>query len=174
MRRFFALRTLVVLLIFSAAFQGCKKDEDPLPIELQSVLLAGVKGQSKSWRITKIEGREATEPFGEFQLDNCFLDNVFTFSNNAGQVYESREGLSKCDSSDPDLIERGSWFLTFDGQLVIISANEVYSDNGLFGFFGLPFPANIESLTEEEFVMDIILTEGEFGAFTYRLTFERI
>lgn len=162
------LSPVLLLAMVALFFQSCSKEEDPLPIEVQSKLLAGDKGQSKTWRLTLAEGKEGVGNYQQFNLGACFLDNTYTFSNDPIQSYLGREGPTKCDPSDPNIIERGSWLLTLDAKLVVISANEVYSDNGLFSLF--PFPAKVITLTNSELVIEMDLVFDD-GPFSYRFTF---
>ena len=144
---------------------GCSKD-DPLPIEKQTKLLAGVGGQSKTWLLV---GGSIVDNQGTLDLSTliaCFLDNEYIFSNTAAQAYSCTEGATKCDPADPQNIESGTWFLSIDGKSFSITVDLVGSPNSsLFSYF--PFTADVQTLTDTDMTLYM---EGDFGGSLVKVT----
>ncbi|MBN8575597.1 MAG: lipocalin family protein [Cyclobacteriaceae bacterium] len=151
---------------------SCKKDEDPEPAyEVQSRLLAGAKGSSKTWKLSS-----ASVTYGsnteDFEFSACFLDNRYKFTNNASQDYEASEGATKCNSTDPTIVESGHWSFTQDGGILIVLAYDYTNSDGvLFAYFTRP--ATVVELTDTSLRIDIeVEYEGDLE--TYHINFEAI
>jgi len=160
----------LVVLMFSLLLISCGEDDpQPLQSEVQAVLLAGVKGSSKTWRVTEIDYQRGTTPVQNYTFDPCFLDNVFTFKNNDAQDYEATEGATKCDSTDPDVIESGVWTFTTDGKMIIVLPdNLTYSYNVLFAF--LTYPSTVVELTDTSLKIRMSLVDDGINE-VYNVTF---
>ena len=157
------LLTLVALL---GIFIGCKEDDpEPLAIEKMTVMLAGKKGESKTW---KLESGSLSVNGGANQTLNfvaCFTDNLYEFSNNDSQDYE---GASKCETTDPTITEYGNWALTFEGELIIFAAIDILSNNFSFG----NLTCEIVTLTAEELSISFEFEDNEGDNLEYTLGFE--
>ena len=95
-------------------------------------LLAG--DESKGWAIQSftVNGEDQLKGF-----EPCRLDNIdFYFRN---QVFESNEGLTRCNTNDPAILRRGKWSLNSDSITV-----EVKMGTDLFSLI-------IVELTEDTF-----------------------
>jgi hypothetical protein len=154
------LAAAVVALLFS-----CSKESTPSAAETNSVLLAGAKGGTKSWKIDSLlfsKNGAAKQLAG---LYGCQLDDVYKFSNNDHQDFEHNEGLSKCASTDSTLVENVSWALTSNGKNIEFGL-EIFSQNYILTNLG---PGTINSLTDKH--MELMFTQY-LGANTYVLYFE--
>jgi hypothetical protein len=164
------------LLIVGAFLCACKK-EDPKPsvIAIDTNLLAGESGGSKTWLLTSITTVSFTGQTGSVSLTSCITDNLYKFSNNGDQTYEVTEGGTKCIPSDPDVIESGNWALSPDGKVVMILSNSISNQSStVFSFEGLAFPAEVLNLTDSTFQiqMNYTLTQGAVSQIsTYTLSF---
>lgn len=149
------------LLIGIALFNsGCKEDEPvPLQAEVKGKLLAGEKGQSKNWKLISGTIQVSGGAIQNLQLDPCFIDNIFKFTNNDSQDYEATEGTTKCDPADPNVIERGNWALSLDGNIIIVLSDEIYSFNGLFSFYSWPIPGKVSELTDTSLKIEMIIKD---------------
>jgi hypothetical protein len=183
--------TPVAIALFSLlALVGCKKDDPaPLEAEVRGKLLAGEKDASKNWRLIGVTVSTPSTPAQSRTLFGCFADNVYTFSNNASQDYQSAEGASKCGTNSPDIIEKGNWTFTIDGLIVNIAVDETYSTLGLFSSelvfdtddagnttvdnIGYPYPASVVNLTETGLTLEMNRTVGT-DKLKYTLTFTAI
>jgi hypothetical protein len=95
-----------LVLVFS-----CKKNETTVTPKSNTEYLASTS--SKSWKNTKAQATTqgltidlvATQP-------TCVVDNVLTFSTN--KTYEIREGATKCNAADPDLVLKANWSFSAD------------------------------------------------------------
>lgn len=95
-----------LVLVFS-----CKKNETTVTPKSNTEYLASTI--SKSWKNTKAQATTqgltidlvATQP-------TCVVDNVLTFSTN--KTYEIREGATKCNAADPDLVLKANWSFSAD------------------------------------------------------------
>lgn len=141
---------LLSLVLLLAIMHGCREDEPiPTDAESQAMLLAGKKGASKTWKLVGGTAQEEDELPQSFVFQDCLLDNTFIFRNNSIQSYDNNEGASKCNSSDPEIIENGNWAFTANGKIVIVVANEInIFSQSIFGRLSLP--GNIVNFTETE------------------------
>ncbi len=149
----------LLLLAISVVFTSCKEDDpEPLKAETQAVLLAGEKGSSKTWKL--VSGSQQVNAASEVQItfDPCQLDDLFKFTNNDAQDYEMRGGTIKCDDTDPDLLEEGTWAFTLDGSMVVILSNRT-AISGLFNFYALPFPAEVLALSDTSMSLRLVIID---------------
>lgn len=99
------MKKLIFITAFTAlvcaVLLSCKKNKDE---DSRMKLMT-----ERTWRLTMYEYREnTTDPWDvEVLTDPCELDNIFSFLS-AG-TYTVTEGPTKCDPSDPDLIDSGTW-----------------------------------------------------------------
>jgi len=128
-----AIRKSIILFAIVLIIASCTKKETSPPTvgESNSLLLAGTKGASKSWKIASISQSEnggtpqsvtpatSTNPTG---IPICEADNIFMFSYNTAQGYQQTEGATTCTSGDPSTIESGSWAFTDDGKTLLIDS----------------------------------------------------
>src|SRR5688572_5641294 len=115
-------RTLMILSIICGLLVSCEDEErDPFPFEKQTELLAGKKGESKTWLLESLHVNGSLAP-----IDDCDKDNVHTFYNDDSQRYTITSGAQKCDGADPELLEEGSWMFTTAGKTMIISGSKIF------------------------------------------------
>ena len=132
------MKKSTILLLFAAliitGLGSCKKDNKS-KFELLT---------DKSWRIISSELSENGGPFIDSYpaADDCEKDNFIVFK--ANNDYESNEGNTKCDPSDPQ-IEVGYWDLQnnetefmMDGQVSVIEKldKNTFIFSGTFDLFG--------------------------------------
>lgn len=147
---------LAALLFFSSC-----QDDEVLPAEAKAKLLAGNPGASKTWKLIngtiQVNGLDVVER----DIDPCQLDDLFKFTNNGDQTYELRGSFLKCNEDDDELLETGNWAFTLDGSMVIILSDKT-SFTGLFNYWNMPFPAEVISLTENDFkIRMVVLDDGD-------------
>lgn len=105
--------------IFLLLVAGCKTKDSIQQANIEPAehkeridwLLAG--DDFKVWAV------ESFSINGEDKLKDmmpCQLDNVDCYYRN--QIYESREGNSRCNETDPELISRGKWTLNADSTAI--------------------------------------------------------
>jgi hypothetical protein len=102
---------LSTFLIGLVSVFSCKKNETTVTPKSNTEYLASTI--SKSWKNTKAQATTqgltidlvATQP-------TCVVDNVLTFSTN--KTYEIREGATKCNAADPDLVLKANWSFSAD------------------------------------------------------------
>jgi len=180
------------LLAVVLVFNSCKDDPEPWQAEVLGKFLAGEKDQSKTWKLIDLTFQHPGEGAQSLPLTNAgyapFADNIYTFSNNDSQDYESTEGASKYDPTDPNSIEKGNWSISLEGLFINISVDETLGYNGLFSpdaFFAVtdqdgnivgvsrptyPYPWLVVSLTAESMVLEANANSGN-GTSKYTLTF---
>jgi len=160
--------TLLLCILFLI---GCGDDPDPKVLK-NTNLLAGKKGESKSWIMTSFVIREGSSSEDIFVgVDACLADNIFTFSNSDNQEFEQTEGSAKCDGADPSLIESGSWYLTSNGLTVtvIVFGNDVNNgDAALFVYF--PVAWSVTELSGSALVIEYVDDDD----IVYTITFEEV
>lgn len=156
----------LIVYIGMVTLSSCKEDDPEPQYEIKARLLAGEKGSSKSWSLTS-----ATVTYDgdteSFNFEACFLDNIYKFMRNATQDYEAREGLTKCETEDPAIVESGTWSFTADGTILIVLANDIEgSDAVLFSYF--LHPATVTELTEDSMKLEIVLDfDGEIETYNF-------
>lgn len=106
-----SLNSLLLFLAISLLFAGCKKDKDAEPDNLP----VGI-----TWKITQLV---ITTNLGSVDqiptTATCDADDIFRFRDDATYVRE--EGASKCNASDPQIVDQGTWSkdgntFTWDGD----------------------------------------------------------
>jgi len=184
------LFNLVVLATFfgSLIFSCKKSDPAPLGAQVNAKFLAGEPGKSKSWKLRELNVQKNSDPAITATLQGCFLDNLFTFTNNDSQDYAATEGTSKCYPSDPDGIESGTWAFTLDGLTLNVEVDNTQTPNGLFSseifvdqdstgaITGIytggytPFPAFVKKIDDNNLVLEVNRVSGT-DTYKYTLTF---
>ena len=188
--KYFLPKILIVLFVIAAS---CKKDDPtPLGAQVNAKLLAGDAGKSKSWKVVTI-GYASGSTSTNLQLNSCFTDNVYTFSNNAAQDYQAFEGSTKpgttsCVAASNESIEKGTWAFTLDGIIINIGVDEISSYNGLFSPDAIvgaidsttnepygytvtyPYPGTVVKLTADAMILEMNNLYGT-TATKYTLTF---
>lgn len=166
------LSRIVLLIVAVAVFESCKKDDpQPTAYESQAKLLAGDKGQTKTWKLVSQTQQSNGGAITTATLPTCFADNNYIFSNNDKQDYSSNEGVSKCDATDPTITESGTWSFTADGKMVIVLTNTytTQSPNSPAGLYiRFPFPAVVNTLTDTSMVTKMTIVED---GISYLITF---
>ena len=183
----------VAIVIFTLlALSSCKKDDPaPLEAEVRGKLLAGEVDASKNWRLLGITVVTGSNPATALNYPACFLDNVYTFFNNASQDYQSADGTAQCLTTDTNPLEKGNWAFTIDGLIVNIIVDETNSQWGLFSSEilvfgdpdgnitniiteGFPYPASVVNLTETSLTLEMNRVDLNKDKYKYTLTFTAI
>jgi len=103
------LGAVLMAALLGTAFTGCSKDDDNGSNKSKKELMT-----QKTWKLVKHTMNTVDVTNQLYQ--SCELDNVYTFS--ASGNYTITEGTTKCNSSDPDLVDGGAWALrTNDTQI---------------------------------------------------------
>ena len=143
----FALATAILAcLLFS-----CSKDDDDDAPSNTSLLTKA------DWKWINVELDTATGVYFSYlpYLEACDKDDITTFKSDF--TYKVVEGASKCDTGDPDEVERGTWQFSSDEKILILSVQS--PTTGTYTF-------NVESLTETSLVTTMV--DGQFRSrFTY-------
>src|SRR5690349_1041569 len=116
------IRMLVLLVAMVGVIDSCTKTETRTSVATTNgTLLAGASGQSKSWTLKTLTfSLTGNPPQTVTDMQACESDNIFKFSNNPAQSYENTEATT-CTSTDPSLIDTGSWAFTDDGKTLLIN-----------------------------------------------------
>jgi len=167
-------RGLALLIFLTLVITACSKKETtpPSPAETNGITLAGPTGSSKTWGINSFRQAQngGSSQDVTSQIDACFVDNTFTFTNNSTQDYENDEGATKCNSTDPSAIEKGSWAFTEDGKSLLIDGT-AYSQEYFLVALGKPLA--ISNLTATTFTATFSLTDTLNNTNVYTLGFAK-
>jgi hypothetical protein len=168
------MKRIITSLILTVLLAGCGDDADPVAAEKKAKLLGGSSDDGKSWILLSIAEKVNDEPEADLDFGACFFDNIYTFYNTANQGFDTDEGATKCNVDEPDLVEEGHWAFSIDGEMLIISADNVYSNNSLFSYYvngAFPFPAEVITLDAEQMELRMVLEVG-FDTIVYTFVFE--
>ena len=163
MKHVFKAVTCILIISFSSS--SCSKSTDA-----STSATAATKTQlltSSDWIIIGLEYRKetATTWTDDYALWlACQKDNKFVFKTN--NSYEFNEGASKCNPSDPQILQAGTWQLTSNETVLAIQQETNGTD---------AFNANIESLTSNSLIFSYITKiGGSFGStYYYKYSFKR-
>lgn len=108
------IRMLSLALLSLLIFTGCQKDDPPPPTKTELI--------SRNWKVTAMTA-VFPAPIGTVdvlgQIDACEKDNIIKIQS-AG-TYTVDEGATKCDPTDPQIVETGNWvFANNETKLTII------------------------------------------------------
>ncbi len=156
--------SLQIIALF-VAILACTKTEEIVVPKTKTELLAGTV--SKSWKNTKAQATNSQNLTIDLAITQplCITDNVLTFFPN--NTYEFREGATKCNASDPDLLIKANWSFSTDETKFVI-------DKIIFqgqSFANTSF--DIVELTEDIFVGKTTLKVGA-DTYQFQATFETI
>lgn len=146
------LKNYFFILVAILLIQACsKKDETPAAVTKTTLI-------SKTWLVTTATVSPAIPGIGSNLLAGataCDLDDITVFNANASYTIE--EGATKCNASDPQVYERGTWrFINNETQLETTETG------------GTPVVANLTELSANRMVQTA--TEVLNGI-TYTITF---
>lgn len=130
----------VILLSLTLSLASCKKDADKSKTELLT---------QSSWKQTNSETLIGGSWVSDWStVDACDKDDLTTFKTD--KTYQLTEGASKCDPTDPDLIDTGTWSFNSDETAIIVD--------------GLSAPINaLDNNT--------LVVTSDFGGTSYRSTY---
>lgn len=110
---------LPALFLLTSVIVSCKKDKDE-PVSKTTLLT------QKDWLAIKWEEKLNNDAYVD-DFPNwpvCDKDDHFVFRTN--NTYEANEGPTKCDATDPQIIDSGSWAFT-DNETKILIGSQSYS-----------------------------------------------
>jgi len=98
------------------ALAGC--GDDPAPIHEEEL----TSGTGK-WKLTALTVKAAGQSGDAYaDMDACEKDNIFFF--NADGTYQYQSGVTKCDVSEPAIIEAGTWEITGKNLIIQIGTDD--------------------------------------------------
>ena len=106
---------LFAVLIFTLAFASCDNIEIDLPINSD---LADTQWELVSFIIEDDNG--TNETIGD--MEPCELDNVLVFNSNSTFAFD--EGLTKCDTDDPQIQDGGIYVLSDDQTGLVLTIDD--------------------------------------------------
>jgi hypothetical protein len=119
MKKTFLLSSVFVLVLSSLLFiSSCSKKNDPAPSRDQ--LLATAKG----WKLTNVtltSSANVTQTIFS-SIPTCVADNIIYFKSTG--AYLEDEGASKCDSTDPQTVESGTWKFNTDKTVITVTSSD--------------------------------------------------
>ena len=110
-----------MVLAGSLILNSCKKKEDEEATPSKASMLAG------TWKMTAFTCDPPYDLFGTPISDffvffqDCEKDDLLTVKSD--KTYTFNEGATKCNTSDPDLKDTGTWLLSSDGKKVTIDSD---------------------------------------------------
>ena len=152
---FIYLGTLALM----AGLSSCSEDVEPKPATYTQLLTGET---SKNWRLTTVQILEggtvdASIPASAF---GCVGDDIYTFFANAEKTFQVKEGNSKCEADDPDLVAENNWSMV-NANATLTFIVPLLADG--------PLPFIVKELTANELTVEIYL--GDPDDTSYRLVF---
>jgi hypothetical protein len=93
------LNSLLIILVMTLVFVGCKKDDDAEPDNLPI---------GRNWKITQLIFTNSLGSVDQVpKFASCDVDDIYRFRDDF--TYAREEGASKCDPNDPNIVEQGTW-----------------------------------------------------------------
>ncbi|MCK9404712.1 MAG: hypothetical protein M0Q26_15065 [Chitinophagaceae bacterium] len=108
----------LLIILITACSKGGDSSTTPTPTTSKATLLT-----SSDWNIAGIQHKavSATVWTDDYaSLAACVKDNKVVYR--ASGSYESSEGATKCSSSDPQILETGTWSLTTNETILVVQA----------------------------------------------------
>lgn len=148
-----------MIILSVAVFAACKKDDNKNSSKTKTQLLT-----SGSWKQTSIFFTPAIDWNQDGHAENevldlyspCDRDDLMTFKTDGTVVHD--EGATKCDPSDPQIVETTKWKFT-DNESKIVIGDE-----------GSDETAELIELSATVLKVKIVLVQ-EDGTYTQTLTF---
>lgn len=89
---------------------SCSEEVKPDPLTYTQLLTGK---ESKTWRLTSFQVFDDGTGSGTVNARDfdapCIVDDLYVFYANDVKTMEVREGASKCNAADPDLVLEDSW-----------------------------------------------------------------
>ncbi|HMJ67886.1 MAG TPA: hypothetical protein VK508_03275 [Cyclobacteriaceae bacterium] len=154
MKRNRSILTATLLLILAA----CSEEMKVTPFTYPQVFAGEEK---KGWSVRSVQLISEGKGTQTFRFDNCVLDDIYIFYNDAERNYVITEGSSKCNDADPATIVTSSWaFSNPTATLTIIMP--LLSVN--------PLPFILKEVDGSKMVIDIYLDDRSAYRFNFRPT----
>jgi len=162
MKKYISYAALAGLVMFAA----CSKKNDPAPLTPEQLIVT-----PKGWVATAITVNPAVQipdrpPFTDFfaLLDRCEKDDITFFTLDL--KYKVDEGASKCDPSDPQIFDQGTW--SFNPAKTIITLTSTGGD---------PLAYTIAELSASTFkgtYQSVVPETGTATVYTFTVTFTAV
>ena len=109
------LSYLSIALMAVLTFSACKKDDPTPPTKTELI--------SRNWKITALSGTFPPLPAIDLyaQMSACEKDNIMKVSSNGTYILD--EGLTKCNASDPQVVESGNWSFSSNETKITIGSD---------------------------------------------------
>lgn len=147
----------VLIGLFLVLITACTEKNEITPFEYPKIFTGET---SKSWKIRNVQLVRSGKGTLTFTLNNCILDDIYTFSYDSERSYKVTDGASKCSPDDPDVLVESSWsFANATSTLTI--------EMPLFGDGPIPF--TLKEVDAGRMVIDIYANESSTAA--YRVNF---
>lgn len=110
---------LLLAVAATVGFASCSKDDDEVKAKTKTDLLT-----AKSWKVSAIgvdttNDGKSDEDITSF-FPTCSKDNIFTFKTDKTFIID--EGATKCDASDPQTNDSGTWAFSSDEKNLLITS----------------------------------------------------
>jgi len=147
-------------------FAACSKENDPAPLTPEQLIVT-----PKGWVYTSITVNPAVQipglpPFTDFfaSLDPCVKDDILFFTSDL--KYKADNGAIKCDPSDTQIQDQGTWSFNPAKTIITIDSND-----------GDPTEATIAELSASTFkgtYQSVVPDTGTATVYTLTFTFTAV
>lgn len=111
-KRTFQIATLTGLVILGAC------GDDPAPIREEELTSDGGE-----WKLTALSVKALGQTGDAYaDLEDCEKDNIFYFADDG--TYQYQVGATKCDVSEPNILESGTWVIEGKNLIITITGED--------------------------------------------------
>jgi len=162
MKKYISCVALAGLVMFAA----CSKKNDPAPLTPEQLIVT-----PKGWVITAITVNPAVQIPGLLPITDVFAsqepcekDNITFFT--ADSKYKVDEGASKCDPSDTQIQDQGTWSFNPAKTIITIDSND--------GFSEVITIAELSASTFKGTFQGVVPETGTATVYTFTVTFTAV
>lgn len=122
MKRSFFILALSSMIVLT---YSCSKDDKTVAPLTKTEMIA------RAWKINTLNFTIGSVTYNAMDsLPDCMKDNLYKFTSSG--IYSSEEGLTKCNSTDPTVVETGTWlFMLNESKLKMSVTSGSFPDDDI-------------------------------------------
>ena len=150
----------IVLTAILTVVVSCSEEVMPTPYTYSQIFSGK---NSKTWQLRSILLWEEGKQDVTFTLPNCIKDDLYIFYANSEKLFEVKNGATKCDSEEADILVSDTWTFINAGATLTITIP-------ILAEFNLPYI--VREVDKNDMLLEIFLDFE--GTQSYRLAFKSV